>query len=254
MIPSPGMTKGFTDGLLSTTRTTPPYGFMEMGGESARFAVSLELEDYSKYTGFLREVKIANKVYKVYVKTWFGHGSVTSESESTIPHDPCLPKEYAYRLSSSDKTVLGTANFADCLKETFSLLGCRNEECLAGNLCIYRPIPNSANVAGGDQPAVGCLLRDRQSQNPLMSFDTKNFRGASVYWHATHGIFEISEPDDFSLFWNEVVRLSGKHWDDLKADKASQKSTRYKHLLKSYFHSCNSHEHSLPRLRDPNAT
>lgn len=52
MIPSPGMTKGFTDGLLSTTWTTPrrrknPMSLW-MGGESAQFAVTLELEDYSK--------------------------------------------------------------------------------------------------------------------------------------------------------------------------------------------------------------
>lgn len=210
-----------------------PHGFVEMGGESAQFAVSIEEEHYADYSGILREVKIAGKVYKVFVKTWLGLGGESAwkrheerlrESDSVMPHDPCIPKGYAYRLSGSDKTVLGTGDFVECMKETISLLNCTNKNCLAGNLCIYT----------GDH--VGCLLQDPLSGTPLMKFDTRKFHGASVYWHATHGIFNAGQDgNDFASFWRQAVNLSTKNWEKMKAERPGEKQNGYKFLLKSFF-------------------
>lgn len=207
------------------------HGFMEMGGESAQFAVSLQGPDYGGYTGMLREVKIGGETHRVFVKTWLGLGGDSAwkrheerlrETESAIPHDPCLPKEFAYRLRGSDKIVVGTADFVQCLKETFSLLSCPDKECLAGNLCIFQ----SAAGAGADpKMSAGCLLKDPISGKPFMTFDTKKFDGASVYWHAMHGIFgRRAGTDDFAQLWDDVQDLSAMSWEQIRADKVGTES------------------------------
>lgn len=213
------------------------HGFMEMGGESAQFAVALQGPEYGGYTGMLREVKIGSDKYQVFVKTWLGLGADSSwkrheerlrASESVIPHDPCLPKEFGYRLSGSDKIVVGTANFVQCLKEAFSLLSCPKKNCLDGNLCIFQ-----AATTVDLKLASGCLLNDPVSGKPFMTFDTKKFDGASVYWHAMHGVFGRNNgPDDFQEFWRQVEELSSKTWEQIRADKVDITS---KFLVKSFF-------------------
>lgn len=213
------------------------HGFMEMGGESAQFAVALQGPDYGGYTGMLREVQIGGAKYQVFVRTWLGIGADSSwkrhedrlrASESAIPHDPCLPKEYGYRLSGSDKIVVGTADFVQCLKEAFSLLSCPKQSCIDGNLCIFQAPPR-------DDPnlASGCLLNDPVSGKPFMTFDTKKFDGSSVYWHAMHGIFGRSNgPDDFQEFWKQVEDHSAMTWEQIRADKVD---TASRFVMKAFF-------------------
>lgn len=212
------------------------HGFMEMGGESAQFAVALQGPDYGGFTGVLRQVSIGGELHRVFVKTWLGLGGDSAwkrheerlrESESAIPHDPCLPKEYAYRLAGTDKLVLGTADFVHCLKETFALLSCPDKKCLAGDLCIFR------SGAADSQLSAGCLLKDPVTGQPFMTFDTKRFNGASVYWHAIHGIFgSRSGADDFATFWDDVQDLSALTWEQIRADKVDTES---RFLQKAFF-------------------
>lgn len=219
----------YVDNLFLPAANT--HGFMEMGGESAQFAVSLQGPDYGNYNGILREVTIGGEKHLVFVKSWLGLGAESAwkrheeklrESESIIAHDPCLPKEFAYRLSDCDKIVLGTGDFDQCLKETFSLLSCPDKRCLAGHLCIYQ----SAGVVDNPQTlSAGCLLRDPITGKPYLTFDTEQFGGASVYWHAMHGIFGRSKTrDDFAKFWNDVHELSGMTWEQIRADKIETSS------------------------------
>lgn len=220
------------------------HGFMEMGGESAQFAVALQGPGYGGYTGVLRQVSIGGELHRVFVKTWLGLGGDSAwkrheerlrESESAIPHDPCLPKEYAYRLAGTDKVVLGTADFVGCMKETFALLSCPDKKCLAGDLCIFRSGTDNPQPPGTDNPhlSAGCLLKDPITGQPFMTFDTKRFNGASVYWHAIHGIFgRNSGDDDFAMFWNDVKELSGKTWEQIRADKVDTES---RFLQKAFF-------------------
>lgn len=213
------------------------HGFMEMGGESAQFAVALQGPDYGGYTGMLREVQIGGEKYQVFVKTWLGIGADSSwkrheerlrASESAIPHDPCLPREFGYRLSGSDKIVVGTADFVQCLKEAFSLLSCPKQNCIDGNLCIFQAAPSE-----GPKLASGCLLNDPDSGKPFMTFDTKKFDGSSVYWHAMHGIFGRSNgPDDFQEFWTQVEDLSAMTWEQIIADKVDTPS---RFVMKAFF-------------------
>jgi hypothetical protein len=222
-----------------------PHGFMELGGESAQFAVSLKRdENHGEYNGPLRLVNIWGKTYDVYVKTWMGIGNDSAwkrhleklrASDSAMPFDPCLPKGYSYRLSGCDKIVMGTGNFAACMKEALSLLTCPDPLCRDGDLCIYRC------KAGGDldsPESVGCLLRDESTGHPLLEFDKEKFSGASVYWHATHGIFRSSnnnDKEDFKAFWDTVVDYSKKDWETLKADRPRERESNYKHLRRGFF-------------------
>lgn len=216
-----------------------PHGFMEMGGESAQFAVSLHGPDYGGYTGVLREVTIGEVKYQVFVKTWLGLGADSAwkrheerlrESESIIAHDPCLPKQFAYRLGGSDIIALGTADFPQCLKEAFALLSCPDKKCLTGNLCIYQsanPDHNQTTMSSG------CLLRDHTNDKPFVKFDTEKFGGASVYWHAMHGIFgNYKAGDDFAKYWNVVQDLSAMTWAQIRADKVDTPS---KFVQKAFF-------------------
>lgn len=224
------------DNLLGGT--AHPHGFMEMGGESAQFAVSLHGPDYGGYTGVLREVTIGEVKYQVFVKTWLGLGADSAwkrheerlrESESIIAHDPCLPKQFAYRLEGTDIIALGTADFPQCLKETFALLSCPDKKCLTGNLCIYQSNP------GQNQKTMssGCLLKDHHTDKPYVEFDTEKFGGASVYWHAMHGIFGNSEAgDDFAKYWTVVQGLSSQTWEQIRADKVDTPS---KFVQKAFF-------------------
>lgn len=215
------------------------HGFVEMGGESLQFAVALQNNANSGYTGMLRLVTIGAQEYKVFVKTWLGLGGESAwkrheeklrESESAIPHDPCLPKEYSYRLSGSDKIVLGTAKFEQCLKETFSLFDCPDKECLAGNLCIIQSA--TAAAAGPLRLSPGCLLKDPITGKPFMTLDTAKFNGAAVYRHALHGIFGSgADIDDFATYWGDVGQLSNQSWEEIRADKADTESR----FLKSVF-------------------
>lgn len=233
----------FVDGAFKTDGT--PHGFMELGGESAQFAVSVERDgDHGDYDGPLCLVDIWGKTYDVYVKTWMGIGNDSAwkrhleklrASDSAMPLDPCLPKGYSYRLSGSDKIVMGTGDFSACMKEALSLLGCPNRHCRDGDLCIYRC------KADGDPDcpeSVGCLLRDKKTGHPLLKFDKEKFRGASVYWHATHGIFRSSKDnkkEDFKAFWDTVVEYSKKDWETLKADRPRERESGYKHLRRGFF-------------------
>lgn len=215
-----------------------PHGFMEMGGESAQFAVSLHGPDYGGYTGVLREVIIGEVKYQVFVKTWLGLGADSAwkrheerlrESESIIAHDPCLPKQFAYRLGGSDIIALGTADFPQCLKEAFALLSCPDKKCLTGNLCIYQSNPDHNQTTMSS----GCLLKDHINDKPFVKFDTEKFGGASVYWHAMHGIFGNHEKgDNFAKYWNVIQDHSAMTWDQIRADKVDIPS---KFVQKAFF-------------------
>lgn len=217
------------DEILGTAANT--HGFMEMGGESAQFAVCLHGPDYGGYNGVLREVTIGDKKYRVFVKTWLGLGADSAwkrheeklrESECVIAHDPCLPKQFSYRLGGSDKIVLGTSDFVQCLKETFSLLSCPDKRCLAGNLCIFQ---SAGKTPDPQKLSPGCLLRDPITGKPFMQFDAEKFGGASVYWHAMHGIFGRHKGgDDFAKFWTDVQQLSATNWEQIRADKVDTPS------------------------------
>lgn len=235
----------YVDGLLKPEAI--PHGFMEMGGESAQFAVSINESDFGSYEGLLRMVTIWGKDYMVFVKTWMGlgvdsawkrHQARLRESESAIPLDPCLPKGFAYRLSGSDKIVQGTGDFVGCMKEALSLLSCPDKDCAMGNLCIYR---SKQDVADDDPRSVGCLLRDNTTGNPIINFDKNEFCGASVYWHATHGIFTGGSSEggggkeNFSAFWDTVVEFSEHNWEKLKAKRPRERKTGYKFLEKGFF-------------------
>lgn len=222
----------FQNGLL-------PHGFMEMGGESAQIAVSLTQDQYLGYGGLLRGLTLGGRNYVVFAKTWPGLGVESAwrrheerlrECGSTLAYDPCLPNQYAYRLSGSDKIVAGTGDFPECLKETITLLGCPHRDCANGQLCVYR----------GDAltDRVGCLLRDPLTGNTFMRFDENQFRGASVYTRAMYGVFEeLDDPvdnggaDQFGIFWDRVNALAGRNWEQLKADRPRD----HKYLHKSFF-------------------
>lgn len=222
----------FQNGLL-------PHGFMEMGGESAQIAVSLTQAQYLGYGGLLRGLELGGRRYVVFSKTWPGLGVESAwrrheerlrESGSTLAYDPCLPNQFAYRLSGSDKIVTGTGDFPECLKETITLLGCPHKACANGQLCIYR-----GNTL---TDRVGCLLRDPLTGNTFMRFDENQFRGASVYARAMYGIFEELDPlvangdgDPFGVFWTRVNALADRNWDQLKADRPRD----LKYLQKSFF-------------------
>lgn len=224
----------YVDKRFRTSADT--HGFMEMGGESAQFAVALQGPRYGGYTGVLRQVCIGGEMHRVFVKTWLGLGGDSAwkrheerlrESESAIPHDPCLPKEYAYRLSGTDKVVLGTADFKQCLKETFALLSCPDKMCGTGDLCIFR------SGAPGTRLSAGCLLKDPVTGQPFMTFDTKRFDGASVYWHAMHGIFgRGGGVDDFATLWTDVQELAAMTWEEIREVKVDTES---RFLQKAFF-------------------
>lgn len=93
---------------------------------------------------------------------WRHHEANLRECGSAVAYDPCLPNQFAFRLSGSDKIVTGTGDFPECLKETITLLGCPHKACADGQLCIYSDI--SAN-------RVGCLLKDPLTGKTLMKFD-----------------------------------------------------------------------------------
>lgn len=230
----------FRDNLL-------PHGFMEMGGESAQIAVSLTRDQYLGYGGLLKGVEIGGRRYAVFSKTWPGIGVESAwrrheenlrECGSALAYDPCLPNQFAYRLSGSDKIVVGTGNFPECLKETITLLGCSSDACADGRLCIYRgPGPQGPNPHGD---RVGCLLRDPLTGNPFMRFNENQFRGASVYTRATHGVFAEVDPlvvidNPFGAFWDRVTGLSGRNWEQLKADRPRERGNDYKYLQKAFF-------------------
>ncbi|KAI5836763.1 nucleoside phosphatase family-domain-containing protein [Morchella snyderi] len=233
----------FVDGAFKTGGT--PHGFMELGGESAQFAVSIKRDDdHGEYDGPLRLVNIWDTTYDLYVKTWMGIGNDSAwkrhleklrASDSVMPLDPCLPKGYSYRLSGSDKIVMGTGDFSACMKEALSLLDCPDSHCRDGDLCIYRCKKNGSS----DCPeSVGCLLRDEKTGHPLLKFDKEKFSGASVYWHATHGIFRSSgdnEKEDFKAFWDTVVDYSERDWETLKADRPRERASNYMHLRRGFF-------------------
>lgn len=224
-----------------------PHGFMEMGGESAQIAVSLTRDQYLGYGGLLKGVEIGGRRYAVFSKTWPGLGVESAwrrheenlrECGSALAYDPCLPNQFAYRLSGSDKIVVGTGNFPECLKETITLLGCPSDACADGRLCIYRgPGPHGPNPHGD---RVGCLLRDPLTGNPFMRFNENQFRGASVYTRATRGVFAELDPqvvidNPFGAFWDRVTSLSGRNWGQLKADRPREKETDYRYLQKAFF-------------------
>lgn len=225
---------------LFVSMTESPRGFMEMGGESAQIAVSLTPAQYGEYSGGLKGVTLGQRRYVVFTKTWPGLGLESAwrrheerlrESGSTLTYDPCLPKQYAYRLSGSDKIITGTGNFADCLKETITLLGCPDQACANGRLCIYRDDPINGDRAG-------CLLRDPLVEHTPLRFNQNQFRGASIYRRAMYGVFEEIDPllqagngDPFGVFWNQVVTLSERNWEQLKIDRPDD----HQYLHKAFF-------------------
>lgn len=214
-------------------------GFMEMGGQSAQIAFRPDEADKSKYKGSLTRVKVGGRLFDVFTKTWpmLGadavwkrHEEKLRESDTVLVHDPCLPRGYSYRLPDSDKTIVGTGDLIECTKETFLLLGCEDEQCLAGRLCVYR--------------GRGCLLKN----TPGLGFEkeTRQFCGASVYWHATNGVFGAEKESgnmnrsaegsyDLVAFWNEAKALFSQDWAKIKAARPREKETNYMYLQKAFF-------------------
>jgi Golgi nucleoside diphosphatase len=226
----------------------PPRGFMEMGGQSAQIAFEPSEDDKEHYEGPLTAVNLGNRTYYVFTKTWpmLGADAMWRKHEQRLrekkaEEDPCLPRGYNYKLADSDITIKGTGDpeLKACLRETWSLLECQDAACTAGELCALRK--------GGPG---GCLLKDI----PGLGFHGQgkggSFLGASVFWHATNGVFGAENPGqgdskksseqlyNVMSFFLEVKDLFSHDWEEIKSLKSREEVNKYKYLPKAFFKAC----------------
>lgn len=207
----------------------PSRGFVETGGESAQIAFSVERDDCDTYKGQLTFLEVGGRPFNLFTRTWLGlganaiwkrHEKKMLESDGVIVYDPCLPKQYSRR--HGDKIIVGTGNLYECVGEIFSFIRCKNQGCLNDCWCVDQG--NGCLI--NDAPSLGTQARDRQ------------FLGASVYWHATHGVFgggkSQSEQESYSLknFSEEVTNFSAMNWAEIKARYPQQD---HKYLWNSFF-------------------
>jgi hypothetical protein len=227
----------------------PPRGFMEMGGQSAQIAFEPSEDDKEHYEGPLTAVNLGKKTYSVFTKTWpkLGADAMWRKHEQRLrekkaEEDPCLPRGYNYELADSKSVIKGTGDperLLMCLYETWSLLECQDAACNAGELCAFRK--------GGPG---GCLLKDI----PGLGFHGQgkggSFLGASVFWHATNGVFgaENSEQGDSKkssekpysaeTFFLEVKDLFSHNWEQIKDLRRREEVNNYKYLPLAFFKAC----------------
>ncbi|EGP84721.1 uncharacterized protein MYCGRDRAFT_101192 [Zymoseptoria tritici IPO323] len=206
------------------------YGFLDMGGASAQIAFApnaTEAEKHAEDLKLLRLRKVDGTAleYRVFVTTWLGFGAnearrryVTHLLEASpdareLP-DPCLPVGITIKktgeeiepgsedlISGKEPHLIGTGDFAECLKRTYPLLE-KEKECT-------------------DEP---CLLNGIHT--PAIDFGVNHFVGVSEYWHTTHEIFAMAHKDkayDFQTYQKQVTEFCSRDWKSIEKDVAKQK-------------------------------
>ncbi|SMR58439.1 unnamed protein product [Zymoseptoria tritici ST99CH_1E4] len=206
------------------------YGFLDMGGASAQIAFApnaTEAEKHAEDLKLLRLRKVDGTAleYRVFVTTWLGFGAnearrryVTQLLEASpdaheLP-DPCLPVGITIKktgeeiepgsedlISGKEPHLIGTGDFAECLKRTYPLLE-KEKECT-------------------DEP---CLLNGIHT--PAIDFGVNHFVGVSEYWHTTHEIFAMAHKDkayDFQTYQKQVTEFCSRDWKSIEKDVAKQK-------------------------------
>ncbi|KAF2671766.1 hypothetical protein BT63DRAFT_411115 [Microthyrium microscopicum] len=193
------------------------YGFLDMGGASAQIAFVPNVTETQKHANDLKLLRLRqlsgrDDEYQVFTSTWLGFGANQARSryvdalrESTDPYiielpDPCLPKGLKLTTDGTpvkDKAegqiLLGTGDFAQCLRQTNPLLEkekpCNDEPCLLGGMHV-----------------------------PAIDFDVNHFVGVSEYWHTTHEIFEMGYKEkayDFNTYQTRVNDFCSKPWEEI---------------------------------------
>ncbi|KAI5363303.1 putative nucleoside phosphatase GDA1/CD39 [Septoria linicola] len=205
------------------------YGFLDMGGASAQIAFAPNATEASKHADDLKLLRLRrvdgeSLEYRVFVTTWLGFGAnearrryVTRLLEASpgvdeLP-DPCLPTGLKVKktgeeiepgskdLAAIEPHLVGTGDFAQCLKSTYPLLE-KERECT-------------------DAP---CLLNGQHT--PAIDFDVNHFVGVSEYWHTTHEIFAMAHKDkayDFASYQKQVTDFCSREWSEIEEDVSQEK-------------------------------
>lgn len=205
------------------------YGFLDMGGASAQIAFApnaTEAEKHANDLSLLRLRKVNGEAleYRVFVTTWLGFGANEArrryverllEASPTVHElpDPCLPVGIKVKktgeeiapgskdLKGADPYLIGTGDFAQCLKATYPLLE-KERECT-------------------DAP---CLLNGQHT--PAIDFNVNHFVGVSEYWHTTHEVFAMAHKDkayDLQTYQKQVTDFCSRDWKSIEKDVAKEK-------------------------------
>ena len=201
------------------------YGFLDMGGASAQIAFAPNATEAEKHANDLKLVRLRkvggqSEEHRVFVTTWLRFGAnearrrfvealeaSTNADVMELP-DPCLP--VGLKVTEAGKAIeqgsdedqgrkphlVGTGNFAECLRQTYPLLE-KEKSC-------------------PDKP---CLINGQHT--PAIDFDINHFVGVSEYWHTTHEIFEISKENkayDFHTYQDRVSEFCSRPWKDIEKD------------------------------------
>lgn len=194
------------------------YGFLDMGGASAQIAFAPNTTETEKHAEDLKLLRFRNingeeDEYRIFVTTWLGFGAnqararyvdalkkSTTSTALELP-DPCIPS--GLKITPDGKAVtsvteklqhlIGTGDFAQCLKATYPLLEkdkpCNDDPCLLGGVHV-----------------------------PAIDFDVNHFVGVSEYWHTTHSIFNMGHDDkpyDFHTYQTRVSEFCSQNWADI---------------------------------------
>ena len=205
------------------------YGFLDMGGASAQIAFAPNATEAEKHANDLKLIRLrtidgAAQVYKLFTTTWLEFGvnearrryveallaEMQSPSVIELP-DPCLPTGMRMTIHSTplpknehppgnEPFIIGTGNFAECLKRSQPLL--------------------NQDLPCTDAP---CLINGLHT--PAIDFNVNHFVGISEYWHTTHEIFEFAHKDksyDFATYQERVAEFCSRDWTDIQADVAAK--------------------------------
>ncbi|CAO2654719.1 Nn.00g114520.m01.CDS01 [Neocucurbitaria sp. VM-36] len=203
------------------------YGFLDMGGASAQIAFAPNTTEADKHANDLTLLRLRTidgtpLEFKVFVTTWLGFGvnqarqryvkSLVESSTSVELPDPCLPADLTAQVTkdgrfldsdSNDQDepkekavaeLVGTGQFAECLRQTYPLLE-KEKECT-------------------DTP---CLINGQHV--PAIDFDVNHFVGVSEYWHTTHDIFQMGHKDkayDFKTYQERVEEFCSQDWKSIE--------------------------------------
>jgi len=209
------------------------YGFLDMGGASAQIAFAPNATEVEKHANDLKLLRLRAvdgtvSEHRVFVTTWLEFGvqqarhryverlmdSVATE-ETEYP-DPCLPKGLMISIKGDMLTpdevkstklhMVGTGEWAECLRSTFPLLG-KDRPCT-------------------DEP---CLLNGVHA--PAIDFDVNHFVGVSEYWHTMHSLSADKHGDDedkaydWASYSQRVGAFCSQDWASITHDiKAYQYS------------------------------
>ncbi|PMB71950.1 Golgi apyrase [Beauveria bassiana] len=202
------------------------YGFLDMGGASAQIAFAPNATEAKKHADDLKLVRMrkldgSSVEYKVFTSTWLGYGAnkarerfvkqLVDQYETNVREipDPCLPKGLRMTLegitvdsaAGSEQVLLGTGQFAECVRKTYPLLG-KEKPC-------------------EDSP---CLLNGQHA--PAIDFDINHFVGVSEYWHTTHGVFGKEDVAyDLATYQKRVLEYCERDWSSIKDDVFGRKKT-----------------------------